>query len=248
MDIDRRQALIGGAGAVLAGLVGAVHAGPQTRPPGILDSAEWHPLTRSLLDRARRIGRCRAAPDRAMVERAVRQLADSLGYVGRPVIKWMDTPSEAFDHLSRLDLDALLDMGTASFWRRAQLPVSPDAGAFDRAFEVRITANALLGVDEHDRLLMAPKLRAKAEAMSAGTSEGESFRVRAVSSQIGWLETSMAEAAAEAVSDVELLLGAGAAEASVAIDHQLRVFESHECGLLATWETSRALVCVPRYI
>ena len=115
-------------------------------------------------------------------------------------------------------------------------------------FEVRMTANALLGVDEHDRILMAPKLRAKFEAMSASTSDGEIFQVRALSSQIGWLETSMADAAAEAVSNVELLLGAGVSEASVAIDNQLKVFESYEHGLLATSETPAELVCVPRYI
>jgi hypothetical protein len=137
-------------------------------------------------------------------------------------------------------------MGTKSFWRRVQPPVSHDAETFDRALEVRMLANELLGVDEDDRLLMVPKLRAKSEAMSASTSDDEVFRVRAVSSQIGWLETSMADAAAEAVSNVELLLGAGASEGSVAIDHQLRVFESLERGLLATWETPAELICVGR--
>jgi hypothetical protein len=107
-----------------------------------------------------------------------------------------------------------------------------------------MTASDLLGVDEHDRLLMSPKLRAKSEAMSASASQGEVFRVRAVSSQIGWLETSMADAAAEAVSNVELLLVTGAPEVSAPIHHQLRVFESYERGLIATWETPGALICV----
>jgi hypothetical protein len=62
----------------------------------------------------------------------------------------MDTPTEAFDHLSRYGLDALLDMGTASFWRRAQPPVPRDEETFDRAFEARMIANKLLGVDESD--------------------------------------------------------------------------------------------------
>jgi hypothetical protein len=92
---------------------------------------------------------------------------------------------------------------------------------------------------------MAPKLRAKSQPMSAGTSDGELFRVRAVSSQIGWLETSMADAAAVAVSTVELLLSVGGSESSVVVHHQLRVFESYELGLLATWETADALICVP---
>jgi hypothetical protein len=64
------------------------------------------------------------------------------------------------------------------------------------------------------------KLLAKSKAMSANASDEEVFWVRAVSSQIGWLETSMADAAAQAVSDVELMLSAGASEGSVAIDHQ----------------------------
>jgi hypothetical protein len=61
------------------------------------------------------------------------------------------------------------------------------------------------------------------------------------------LETSLADAAAEAVSNVEMLLSTGASEASVAIDHQLKVFESCERGLLATWETPVELICVPRF-
>jgi hypothetical protein len=248
MDIDRRQALIGSVGVALAGVFGVIPTGPDIRPPGILDSAQCHPLTRSLLERASKIGRSHTAPDRAMVERAIGQFADSSGYVGRPVIKWMDTPSDAFDHLGRFGLDALLDMGTAKFWRRFRSQVSPDARTFDRAFELRMLANELLGVEELDRFLMAPKLRAKSEAMTASTREREVFRVRAVSSQIGWLETSMADAAAESVSNVELLLCAGASAGSVAIDHQLSIFELHEDGLLATWETPAELVCVQRLV
>jgi hypothetical protein len=85
---------------------------------------------------------------------------------------------------------------TASFWRRVRLPVSRDEGVFDRVFEVRMLANEILGVDEHDRILTAPKLLAKSRAMSANSSDVEVFRVRAISAQIGWLETSMADAVA----------------------------------------------------
>jgi hypothetical protein len=113
-----------------------------------------------------------------MVERTIRQLADSSGYAEQPVIKWMDTPSDAFDHLSQFGLDALLDMGTAGFWRRLRPPVPGDARAFDRAFEVRMTANDLLAVDEQDRLLMTPKLRAKSQAISSNASDAEVFQVR----------------------------------------------------------------------
>jgi hypothetical protein len=54
---------------------------------------------------------------------------------------------------------------------------------------------------------------------------------------LSWLETSIADAAANAVSNVELLLSAGATESLVTIDNQFKIFESYEQGLLATWET-----------
>ena len=105
-------------------------------------------------------------------------------------------------------------------------------------------ANEILGVDEHDRILTAPKLLAKSRAMSANSSDVEVFRVRAISAQIGWLENSMADAVAQAVSNVELLLSTGVPEGSMPMDHQLRIFESYERGLMATWETLDALICV----
>ena len=61
-------------------------------------------------------------------------------------------------------------MGTASFWRGSQLTASRDVTAFERAFEVHMMANELLGVDEHDQILTAPKLLAKSRAMSANGS------------------------------------------------------------------------------
>jgi hypothetical protein len=246
MDIDRRQVLIGAGGMALAGSFGGALAGPNPLPPDIPDAGRLHPLTQSLLERARRTNLRRMAPDRTMVERTIRKIADASGYAEPLIIKWMDTPTDAFDHLRRLGLDALLDMGTTRFCRRLRPPVSSDMETFDRCFEVRVVANELLGVDEHDRLLMAPKLHAKTQVISANASDHEVFRVRAVSSQIGWLETSMADVAAQAVSNVEMLLSAGASESSVAIDHQLKIFESYERGLLATWETPAELICVQR--
>jgi hypothetical protein len=204
-------------------------------------------LTQSLLARARTIGCGRCVPNRAKAERTIRQFADASGWTKPLVIKWKDTPTDAFDHLRRFGLDALLDMGTSSFWRRAQPPAPRDEDAFERAFEVRMAANGLLSVDERDRALMAPKLLAKSRAISANRSDEEIFKTRAVSAQIGWLETSMAEAAAEAVSNVELLLSTGASDSSVAIDNQLMTFGAHEHGLLATWETPDALICLRRY-
>jgi len=244
MDIDRRRLLVGAACIALTGPVGGRGVSASLVGPNASGSEGWHPLTRSLLERAQRIGWGCPAPVRAMAERTVRQFADASGWTKPLVIKWMDTLTDAHVHLSRFGLDALLDMGSTSFWRRAQPHVSPDEETFERAFEARIMANELLGVDEQDRGLMAPKLLAKCQAMSANLSDEEVFLVRAVSSQIGWIETSMADAAAQAVASVELLLSTGASEGSVAIHHQLKIFESHESGLHATWETQDALICV----
>ena len=245
MIIDRRQVLIGSTGAALTGVFEALSVPLDVQPPAT-DWMELHPLSRSLLERARRISHARTAPDRAVIERKIFELAATAGYAERPVIKWMYTPSDAFEHLSRLGLEALLDMRTARFWRRCLRPEVTDAGKLDRASEVRLLANELLGVEEKDRLLMAPKLLAKSRATSAAALESDVFRVRAVSAQIGWLETSMADVAAEAVSNVELLIVTGAFEDSALIHHQLRVFEAFECGLCATWETPHGLICVPR--
>jgi hypothetical protein len=56
MDIDRRQVLLGTVCSALTGAVGARDTGQGLAelPPG---AEAWHPLTRSLLERARRIGR-----------------------------------------------------------------------------------------------------------------------------------------------------------------------------------------------
>jgi hypothetical protein len=239
MDIDRRRLLATGSCALLTGVTRPAWSIPNTPAAG-----QCHPLTRSLLERAGRRGR--DTPDRAMAEQTIRQFAGTSGWTKPLVIKWMDTPTDTHDHLSRIGLDALLDMGTTGFWRRDQPPAPLDAETFDRAFEARMTASGLLGVDDHDRMLMAPKLLAKSRAMSANLWDEEIFKIRAVSAQIGWIETSMAEAAAQAVSNVEPLLSTGTSEDSVSIDNQLRVFESYEHGLLATWETPDALICVPR--
>jgi hypothetical protein len=157
-----------------------------------------------------------------MVERTIRQFADGSGTAGPPVIKWIGTPTDAFDHLSRLGLDALLDMGSASFWRPARPPVAHAIGAFDGAFEVRMAANEIRGAEEHDRTLMAPKLRAKSGAMAP--FDRGSFRDQG--RLVALAGNSMADAAAQAVSDVELLLSTGASESSAAIDDQLKIFES----------------------
>jgi hypothetical protein len=72
------------------------------------------------------------------------------------------------------------------------------------------------------------------------------FSVRAVSSQIGWLETSLPAVATEAICEVEALLCSGASPESDGVRDRLVAFEAYEQGLLATWETPDEIICVPR--
>jgi hypothetical protein len=141
-----------------------------------------------------------------------------------------------------------MQMGTARFWTVPQLFTATDGDAAERSFELYWHATHVLRVEEYDRALMAPKLIAKEWAVAAQSRLESIFEVRAVAAQIGWLETSLPATAAQAIRAVEDLLSAGHAESSVAIYHQLRVFEACERGLLATWETPDALVCVPGFI
>jgi hypothetical protein len=82
--------------------------------------------------------------------------------------------------------------------------------------------------------------------MQPHVSAKASFDVRAVAAQIGWLETSLPSLAADAIVNIELLLSLGVTERDDRVSHQLRAFEVYQSGLLATWETSDVLICVPR--
>ena len=80
---------------------------------------------------------------------------------------------------------------TATFWPAPRpFPVT-DEGAAERSFELYWRATQLLRVDEHDRALMAPKLNAKARAMTTQSGPEAIFEARAIAAQIGWLETSL---------------------------------------------------------
>jgi hypothetical protein len=61
---------------------------------------------------------------------------------------------------------------------------------------------------------MAPKLLAKFRAIAENASAEAIFQFRAIAAQIGWLETCLPVAAAQAVADIELFLSAGFAEAT----------------------------------
>ena len=82
--------------------------------------------------------------------------------------------------------------------------------------------------------------------MARNAAAAASFEVRAVAAQIGWLETCLPVAAAQALANVERFLASGFAERDESVQHQMRVFEAYEFGLLATWETPTAIICVPR--
>jgi hypothetical protein len=233
MDIDRRSLLSGAAGLALTRL-----AGPS-------EAARWHPLTRSLLDRARRAGSASEPADTARIERVILDLTGASGRSDKPVIKWLPDPFAAHDFLSGHGLDELLRMGTAEMWRRRASAVPFDDRSLDSSFVLRGLVADIVGVEAHDRALMTPKLLSKSRAMAEGWSAEAIFEVRAIAAQIGWLETCLPIAAPQAVADIELFLSAGLAEHDGPVYHQLRVFEAYELGLLATWETPDSLICIP---
>lgn len=74
---------------------------------------------------------------------------------------------------------------------------------------------------------------------------GATWSVISAAAQIGWLETCIPVGTAQAITNIELDLSTGVSKE--AIHHQLRVFEAYELGLLlATWETTNAIICLPR--
>jgi hypothetical protein len=240
MEIGRRELLAGAVTLSLARLAPCLGLDPPGDEMRVSTDHRWHPLTRSLLDRAGRAGQ---RLDRPRVERIVHEVAEEHGQL---VIKWIENPTRAFEHLTRYGLDDLVQMKTAKFWPAPRpFPVTDETA--ERSFELYWHATQLLRVDEHDRALMAPKVIAKEQAIATQSRLEAIFEARAVAAQIGWLETSMSAAAAQAIRAVEDLLSAGHAESSMAIHHQLRVFEACEHGLLATWETPDALICVPGF-
>ena len=240
MDIGRRELLAGSASLGLATMVGHVEPIPARAEYRIQPDLQWHPLTRSLLDRANRAVQ---RVDRSRMERLIQEVA---GEHDRPVIKWMDTPGRAFEHLLRYPLDELAQMPTAQFWPFAPPVSAASEDAGERSVELYLHAVRALRVEEHGRALLAPKLAHKTQAIASQSRPEAVFEARSVAAEIGWIETSLSCAAAGAIRAVDDLISAGYAEDSIEIYHQLVVFEAFEHGLLATWETPDALVCVQR--
>jgi hypothetical protein len=235
MEFDRRQAILAAATALVT--LGAARAGAarsDTQMP------ECHQLTRSLIERARRASSATNRVNTDAIDRLIRRMAQASK--APPVIKWLASPIEASDHLRKFN-SSELGTGLAALWR-VRRSCSPCA--FERSFRVRQLASEILRPDEHDRILMAPKLSAISEAKRTGASPTELRRVRAACFEIGWLETSLPAVATESICAIEALLASGAQPGSDAVRDRMRVFEAYELGLLATWETPAELICVPR--
>jgi hypothetical protein len=248
MDIDRRRLLKAATCLALTRLAGPLDAGISPEADQIPVAQSWHPLTRSLVHRAQNARSSGKRANTSQVDRIIRETAVAQGCAKSPVIKWLADPSCAFDHLSGYGLDALLKMSTASLWRRAGPPPPSDDRSLDLSRFLGGVIADIVGAEDHDRALMAPKLLAKRRAIAENVPAEAIFEIRAVAAQIGWLETCMPIAAVQAVANVELFLSSGVSEHDESVSHQLRVFEAYERGLLATWETPTAIICVPRPI
>jgi hypothetical protein len=246
MDIERRSLLKATACLALSGLAGPLNAGIPAEADEIPVVHSWHPLTRSLLRRAQEASSADKRANTSQIDQIIRETAVAQGCTKSPVIKWLTDPFSAFDYLSRYGLDALLRMDSASLWRRAgPSPLFDDRSLDLSRFLGEVVAD-IVGAERHDQALMAPKLLSKRQAMAGNASAEAVFKVRAVAAQIGWLETCLPVAAAQAVANVELFLSSGISEHDESVSHQLRVFEAYKLGLLATWETPSAVICVPR--
>jgi hypothetical protein len=247
MAISRRRFLEGGAGLVGMGLVG---------PPGITVATQveqsrlhlgWHPLTWSLIRRAEDASSGPRNVDTSQVERVIAETSAAQGSARSPVIKWLPDPFSAYVHLNDYGLHDLINMGSATLWSRAAQPQRGDDQSLKNTRCVRFEfVWDVVRVEDHDRALMAPKLLAKSGAETAGMSAEDIFEVRAIAAQIGWLETNLPVAACRAVDEIDFLLTSGMPEDDELVRHHLRAFRAYELGLLATWETPEAVICVPR--
>jgi hypothetical protein len=236
MELDRRQVLLT---VAITLATGGARAGTE-RPEAELP--ECHQLTRWMIERARRAS---TATDRVDTDAIERTIARMMARGGPPVIKWMPTPADAFDRLGKFN-SSELGTSLATLLRVGRSRPPRDEDAFERSFLVRQLASEILRPDEHDRILMAPKLSAISEARRAGASPTEMRRLRAACFEIGWLETSLPAVATESICAIEALLASGEQPGSDAVQNRVRVFEAYELGLLATWETATEIVCVPR--
>jgi hypothetical protein len=168
MEIGRRELLAGAARLGLATMVGQLDSIPAAAEDPATSHDRWHPLTQSLLDRASRAGH---RLDRPRVECILREVAEEHG---RPVIKWMDCPERATEHLLQYSLIELAQMPTARLWSAPSMLPALDNDAAECSFVLYQHAIDVLRVEEHGRALLAPKLASKARSM-ASQSDPESI-------------------------------------------------------------------------
>jgi len=155
MELDRRQALLA---VTMTLATGRARAGAERSEAEL---RECHQLTRSLIERARRASTATNCIDFDAIERVIRRTAEAFGRP--PVIKWLASPADAFDRLRKLN-SSELGTGLAALWRVRQSRPPCDEETFERSFRVRELASGTLRPDDHDRILMAPKLRSISKA------------------------------------------------------------------------------------
>jgi hypothetical protein len=249
MILDRRQLLLNATAAVATlptfsssvaslGIVALEHTSDTL-------SIKWHPMVEEILGRARKTNR-QATSDRGLIEHTIKRRAEATAYQIAPV-EWLETPADAHAYLSHQGLEVLLKADVTRFWKLDDSAVPrKDFGFPESAYDAQREAEHVFRVDERETDVGAPKRAAKDRAIARNIPAQDVFHTRAVSSQIGWLETVIPRAAACSINRMELLLSMGMPEGAVEITSLRDVFDAHEHGLLATWETTSALVCVAR--
>lgn len=201
-------------------------------------------MVEAILDRTRNASGGQK-PDRDLIEDTIKRRVEATAYKVAPV-KWLETAADAHAYLSDQGLEALLRADVTRFWRFDESAVLQRGFDYlESAYDAQGEAEGIFRVDEREADVSAPKQRAKARAIASNISTQDVFHTRAVSSQIGWLETVISRAAAYSIYQMELLLSSGISGDSASIGHLLGVIDAFERGLLATWETSDELVCVP---
>ena len=176
MELDRRQAILSVAMALVAR--------PARAKPERIESElhECHQLTRSLIERARLASTATNRVDLDAIDRLIRQTADRAAIDSPPVIKWLTSPTDAFDHLRKLD-SSELGTNLAALWRvrRSCLPCNEEA--FERSFEspaagVRHTSARRIRPDTHGTEVERYLRNQACWCISDGAATGESRLLR----------------------------------------------------------------------
>jgi hypothetical protein len=246
MILDRRRLILNATAAMVAL---PIFSRSFTSAAAALDqipdapTTRWHPMVEAILDRARNVSGRRIS-ERGLIEDTIKRRAEAAAYKIAPV-KWLETSADAHAYLSHQGLEVLLEADVARFWKFDNSKVLQRGFDYpESAYDAQSEAEEFFRVEERENEVSAPKQRAKAHAIASNISAQNVFYTRAVSSQIGWLETVIARAAAYSIYQIELLLSLGVSEDAAEIRRLLNVFEAYEHGLLATWETAQEFVCV----